>query len=83
MPPLSASKAKRQAEKAAKAASKKPTPREGDSESLAGSTAVGDSVDGTTVNGDDANAVRNEMERLKLATDRCAGVSALRARSPC
>jgi hypothetical protein len=69
MPPVSASKAKRQADKAAKASAKqsgKDTPKGGDS--VNGSTAVGSSS-GKTAVGDDAGL--GDMKKLSLATDRC------------
>jgi hypothetical protein len=65
MPPVSASKAKRQAEKAAKAAAKK-----GPIKDLEGSTVVGtDSAAASTIGDDDVGV--GEMEKLKIATDRC------------
>lgn len=68
MPPVSASKAKRLAEKAAKAGSKKG--KDSDTDSLRGSTMV-DSAAATTI-GDNADdvAVLKEMDKLKIATDR-------------
>jgi hypothetical protein len=69
MPPVSASKAKRQAEKAAKA-SKKGTPK--DTESINGSTVVGSSAAPTVVGDDDVAAATVDMKKLAIATDRYA-----------
>jgi ATP-binding cassette, subfamily F, member 2 len=68
MPPVSASKAKRQAEKAAKAAKKsgKDTPR--DTDSINGSTAV-DSSSATAVD-EDGDTGLGDMKKLAIATDR-------------
>jgi hypothetical protein len=73
MAPVSASKAKRQADKAAKSASKKGTPK--DSES----TAVDSSAGGTVV-GEDGDVV-HDMKKLALATDRCVHRLCARDRS--
>lgn len=69
MPPVSASKAKRLADKAAKASSRKG--KDSDTDSLRGSTRVGvDSAAGTVV-GDADDVGVGEMDKLKIETDRC------------
>jgi hypothetical protein len=65
MPPVSASKLKRQAEKAAKK-SGKATPR--DTDSVNGSTAVGSTSGSTAVEDDEVGVAA--LKKLQLATDR-------------
>lgn len=71
MPPVSAARAKRLAEKAAKANSRKG--KDSDVDSLRGSTMVDSAAASTIGDGADDVGVLKEMDRLKMATDRCVG----------
>jgi ATP-binding cassette subfamily F protein 2 len=74
MPPVSASKQKRLAEKAAKTSARKKGATDSaaasDTDSLRGSTKVAtDSATASVVG--DGDDVAGEMQKLKMATDRC------------